>query len=34
MSRVWSLGDIPLQDADLNGEFPPRGPPQVVCQIT
>lgn len=27
VSRVWSLGDIPRQDAALDGEFPPRGPP-------
>lgn len=33
VSRVWSLGDIPFQDAAVDGEFPPRGPPQGVFQI-
>jgi len=33
VSHVWTLGVIPLQDAVLDGEFPPRGPPQVVLQI-
>lgn len=33
LSRVWSLGVIPLQDAVIDGEFPPRGPPQVVLLI-
>lgn len=33
VSRVWSIGDIPRQDAALDGEFPPRGPPQVILQI-
>jgi len=33
VSRVWSLGVIPQQDVTLDGEFPPRGPPQVVHQI-
>ena len=32
VSRVWSLGVIPLQDAVSDGEFPPRGPPQGVLQ--
>jgi hypothetical protein len=27
VNRIWSLGDIPRQDAALDGEFPPRGPP-------
>lgn len=34
VSRIWSLGAIPLSDAALDGEFPPRGPPPVVRQIT
>jgi|CXWL01.1.fsa_nt_gi hypothetical protein len=33
VGRVWSIGDIPRQDAALDGEFPPRGPPQVILQI-
>ncbi len=33
MNRVWSLGAIPLQDVALDGEFPPRGPPQSVPQV-
>lgn len=33
VSCVWSLGDIPRQDAALDGEFPPRGPPQGVRQF-
>jgi len=33
VSRVWSLGDIPRQDAALDGEFPPRGPPQDISRI-
>lgn len=33
VSRVWSLGDIPLLDAGLADEFPPRGPPPVVLLI-
>jgi hypothetical protein len=30
VSPVWSLGDAPLEQAALDGEFPPRGPPQDV----
>jgi len=30
VSRVWSLGGVPLLDTALDGEFPPRGPPQVI----
>jgi hypothetical protein len=33
VSRVWTLGVMPLQDAVLDGEFPPRGPPRVILQI-
>lgn len=33
VSRIWSLGDIPQQDAASDGQFPPRGPP-VVPEIT
>ncbi|MBS0181543.1 MAG: hypothetical protein JSS39_04025 [Nitrospira sp.] len=33
LSRVWSLRVIPLQDAVIDGEFPPRGPPQIILQI-
>jgi hypothetical protein len=32
-SFVWSLGAIPLRDAALDGEFPPRGPPQGLLPI-
>lgn len=32
-SLVWSLGAIPLQDAAVDSQFPPRGPPQVALQI-
>ena len=32
VSRVWSLGDIPFRDAAVDGEFPPRGPPQAVLE--
>ncbi|MBX3305733.1 MAG: hypothetical protein KF751_06715 [Nitrospira sp.] len=27
---VWSLGTIPLRHADVDGQYPPRGPPQAV----
>jgi hypothetical protein len=30
VSRVWSLGEIPFQDAAVDGEFPPRGPPKCA----
>ncbi|MBK9307720.1 MAG: hypothetical protein IPM58_11685 [Nitrospira sp.] len=30
---VWSLGAISVQDAVVNGQFLPRGPPQVLFQI-
>ncbi|MBX3328221.1 MAG: hypothetical protein U0223_10360 [Nitrospira sp.] len=30
---VWSLGTIPAQHARLDGQFPPRGPPQRVFEI-
>jgi hypothetical protein len=30
VSRVWSLGVIPRQDAVSDGEFPPRGPPVTL----
>ncbi len=30
ISRVWTLGDIPVQDHALDGQFPPRGPPTVL----
>ena len=30
---VWSLGAIPVQDATVDGQFPPRGPPRVLSQI-
>lgn len=33
VSLVWSLGAIPLQDAVVDGQFPPRGPPRVLFQI-
>jgi len=33
VSLVWSLGAIPRQDAALDGEFPPRGPPQDISRI-
>lgn len=33
VSLVWSLGAIPLQVDIVNGQFPPRGPPQVTLQI-
>lgn len=33
VSRVWSLGVILLQDAALDGEFPPRGPPRGELEI-
>jgi hypothetical protein len=33
VSRVWSLGSFPIQDAVLNGEFPPRGPPNGAVEI-
>jgi hypothetical protein len=33
VSRVWSLGAIPFQDTALDGEFPPRGPPQGLPRI-
>lgn len=33
VSLVWSLGTIPLQDAAVDGQFPPRGPPPVDLQI-
>ncbi|MGZ8374705.1 MAG: hypothetical protein ACXW4A_07205 [Nitrospira sp.] len=33
VSRVWSIGDIPRQDAVSDGEFPPRGPPQGAFPI-
>lgn len=29
---VWSLGTIPFQHADVDGQFPPRGPPQAVLE--
>lgn len=31
VSLVWSLGAIPLQDAVVNGQFPPRGPPLLIA---
>ncbi|MEK9141578.1 MAG: hypothetical protein AAB308_11045 [Nitrospirota bacterium] len=33
VSCVWSLGVIPRQDAALDGEFPPRGPPRGAFPI-
>jgi len=33
VSWVWSLGDIPFQGAAVDGEFPPRGPPQGVLEM-
>ncbi|CUS35837.1 hypothetical protein [Candidatus Nitrospira nitrificans] len=33
VSRVWSLGVIPRQDAASDGDFPPRGPPQGARRI-
>ncbi|MGE3976428.1 MAG: hypothetical protein AB7F94_02470 [Nitrospira sp.] len=30
---VWSLSNIPPQDAGLDGEFLSRGPPQLALQI-
>jgi hypothetical protein len=33
VSPVWNLGDIFRQDAALDGEFPPRGPPQGALLI-
>ncbi|MGE0470646.1 MAG: hypothetical protein AB7L09_18945 [Nitrospira sp.] len=33
VSFVWSLGSIPVQDAILDGQFPPRGPPQMDFEI-
>lgn len=30
VSQVWSLGDSPYPDAVVDGEFPPRGPPQLI----
>lgn len=33
VSRVWSLGVIPLPDAALDDEFPPRGPPRGGLEI-
>ncbi len=30
VSLVWSLGTIPVQHAVIDGQFPPRGPPQPV----
>lgn len=33
VSRVWSLGGNSPLDTVLDGEFPPRGPPHVVCQV-
>ena len=34
VSLVWSLGVIPLQVDVVNGQFPPRGPPGAIFQIT
>ena len=28
VGHVWNLGDISLEEAAFDGEFPPRGPPQ------
>lgn len=33
VSLVWSLGSIPLQDAVVDDQFPPRGPPQGIVRI-
>lgn len=30
VSLVWSLGVIPLREASVDGQFPPRGPPRVI----
>ncbi|MBX3302676.1 MAG: hypothetical protein KF693_10725 [Nitrospira sp.] len=30
VGRVWSFGHIPQPDAVLHGEFPPRGPPDIL----
>ncbi len=33
VSFVWRLGVIPVQDAVVDGQFPPRGPPHVAFEI-
>jgi len=33
VTLVWSLGAIPVQEAILDGQFPPRGPPQIAFEI-
>lgn len=33
VSLVWSLGSAALVDAVVDGQFPPRGPPQILFQI-
>ncbi|MDH4082185.1 MAG: hypothetical protein OEV99_00365 [Nitrospira sp.] len=33
VSLVWSLGTILVQDAAVDGQFPPRGPPRVIFQV-
>ncbi len=33
VSLVWSLGTISLQRVIIDGQYPPRGPPQPVCGI-
>ncbi|WP_462076172.1 hypothetical protein [Nitrospira sp. CMX1] len=34
VSLVWNLGTIPPQHARIDGQFPPRGPPQCIPEIT
>jgi hypothetical protein len=33
VSQVWDIGDNPYQDAAVDGEFPPRGPPHIAFEI-
>lgn len=33
VSLVWNLGTVPFEYAVIDGQFPPRGPPQSVRQI-
>lgn len=33
LGLVWSLGTIPFQHVDVDGQYPPRGPPQAILEI-
>jgi hypothetical protein len=30
LGRIWTIGNIPVRDAVVDGEFPPRGPPRIL----